>query len=460
MTVAKHVFFLGLGGIGMSALARHLHSLGHVVGGYDLTPSPLLDRLKAEGIWVGHSDAPDDLPPWAQHQGLTLVWTPAVPADFRLKRHFESRGIQALKRAELLGAITRDRPTLAVAGTHGKTTTSSWLADMLMAHPEGCHAFLGGIYAATGTNLLTRSGAAWHVVEADEFDRSFHQLHPTHAAVTNLDPDHLDVYGTEEAFREAFHTFGSQVTQTLIVPHDLPWPSQKSLERFAVVDLGEDVPEGVDHLATLSPETREVAFELHRNDPEKTCSFKAAPALAGRHNTANALVAAALASHANVEADVLAQRVAHFGGVKRRMEVHLDTPEATYIDDYAHHPSELDALLSAVRSRWPDRHVTMVFQPHLYSRTRDFGAEFAQVLGQVDRLFLLPIYPAREAPIPGVDAQWLFDNISSPDKHLVASDSIFTSLKACPVDVLVTAGAGDIDRLVPQAHQHMQDRRK
>ena len=229
MTVAKHVFFLGLGGIGMSALARHLHSLGHVVGGYDLTPSPLLDRLKEEGIWVGHSDDPDDLPAWARQETPTVVWTPAVPADFRLKRHFESRGIQALKRAELLGAITRNRPTLAVAGTHGKTTTSSWLADMLMAHPAGCHAFLGGIDAATGTNLLSRPGAEWHVVEADEFDRSFHQLHPTHAAVTNLDPDHLDVYGTEDAFREAFHMFGSQVTQTLIVPHDLPWPPKKPL---------------------------------------------------------------------------------------------------------------------------------------------------------------------------------------------------------------------------------------
>lgn len=460
MTVAQHVFFLGLGGIGMSALARHLHSLGHVVGGYDLTPSPLLDRLKEEGVWVGHSDDPDDLPDWARQKTPTLVWTPAVPADFKLKRHFESRGIPALKRAELLGAIARNRPTLAVAGTHGKTTTSSWLADMLMAHPAGCHAFLGGIDAATGTNLLSRPGAEWHVVEADEFDRSFHQLHPTHAAVTNLDPDHLDVYGTEEAFREAFHVFGTQVGQTLIVPHDLPWPHQKTLERFAVVDLGEDVPEGVDHLATLRPHAKSVTFELHRNNPDKICSFEAAPALAGRHNTANALVAAALASHAHVGADVLAHRVESFGGVKRRMEVHWDTPEATYIDDYAHHPSELEALLSAVRSRWPDRHVTMVFQPHLYSRTRDFGAEFARVLGQADRLFLLPIYPAREAPIPGVDAQWLFDNISSPDKHLVASDSIFTSLKACPVDVLVTAGAGDIDRLVPQALQHMQDRRK
>jgi len=460
MTLAKHVFFLGLGGIGMSALARHLHGLGHVVGGYDLTPSPLLDRLKAEGIWVGHSDDPNDLPPWACQGALTLIWTPAVPADFRLKRHFESRGVQALKRAELLGVITRNRPTLAVAGTHGKTTTSSWLADMLMAHPAGCHAFLGGIDAATGTNLLTQPGAEWHVVEADEFDRSFHQLHPTHAAVTNLDPDHLDVYGTEEAFQEAFHVFGTQVTRTLIVPHDLQWPTHRGLERFAVVDSHTDVPMGVDHLATVHPEAREVAFELHRNDPERTCSFRASPALAGKHNTANALVAAALASHANVGTELLAQRVTQFGGVKRRMEVHLDTPEATYIDDYAHHPSELDALLSAVRSRWPHRHVTMVFQPHLYSRTRDFGAEFAQVLGQVDRLFLLPIYPAREAPIPGVDAQWLFDNISSRDKHLVPSDSIFTSLKACPVDVLVTAGAGDIDRLVPQALQHMQDRRK
>ena len=460
MTVAKHVFFLGLGGIGMSALARHLHSLGHLVGGYDLTPSPLLNRLKSEGIWVGHSDDPDDLPSWARQETPTLVWTPAVPADFKLKRHFESRGIQALKRAELLGAITQNRPTLAVAGTHGKTTTSSWLADMLMAHPAGCHAFLGGIDTATGTNLLTRPCAEWHVVEADEFDRSFHQLHPTHAAITNLDPDHLDVYSTEDAFRKAFHVFGSQVTQTLIVPHDLPWPNPKKPERFAVVDLGEDAPEGVDHLATVSPETRSVSFELHRNNPDNTCWFEAAPALAGRHNTANALVAAALASHAHVGPDVLAQRVSDFGGVKRRMEVHLDTPKATHIDDYAHHPSELEALLAAVRSRWPDRHVTMVFQPHLYSRTRDFGAEFAQVLGRVDRLFLLPIYPAREVPIPGVDAQWLFDNISSPDKHLVASDSIFTSLKACPVDVLVTAGAGDIDRLVPQALQHMQDRRK
>ena len=196
------------------------------------------------------------------------MWTPAVPVDFKLKRHFESRGILALKRAELLGAITRDRPTLAVAGTHGKTTTSSWLADMLMAHPEGCHAFLGGIDAATGTNLLTRPGAAWHVVEADEFDRSFHQLHPTHAAVTNLDPDHLDVYGTEDAFREAFARLGPSdpdVDCAARPPLALP----ESLERFAVVDLGKDVPEGVDHLATLSPETREVAFELHRNDPRE-----------------------------------------------------------------------------------------------------------------------------------------------------------------------------------------------
>ena len=463
MTLAKHVFFLGLGGIGMSALARHLHRIGHVVGGYDLSPSPLLDRLRGEGIWVGHSENVDNLPEWTKpnvHEALTLVWTPAIPADFPLKRHFESQGIQAVKRAELLGAITQDHPTLAVAGTHGKTTTSSWLADMLMAQPAGCHAFLGGIDAASGTNMLTKPGAVWHVVEADEFDRSFHQLHPTHAAVTNMDPDHLDVFGTEEAFQEAFQIFGNQVTQTLILPHNLPWPTTKNLERFAVVGGGDDVPDRLDHLATVQAGARDVAFELHRNDPFRTCSFVAAPAMAGRHNTANALVAAALAYHANVGAEVLAQRVAHFGGVRRRMEVHLDTPEITYIDDYAHHPSELSALLSAIDSRWPNRHVTMVFQPHLYSRTRDFGVEFAKVLGQVDRLFLLPIYPAREAPIPGVDAQWLFDNISSPDKHLVASDSIFTSLKACPVDVLVTAGAGDIDRLVPQALQHMQDRRK
>ena len=467
----KHVFFLGLGGIGMSALARHLHAAGHIVGGYDLTPSPLLEALQQEGMTVTFSPESSDLPEWARNSGpeeMTVIWTPAVPRDLPLFAHFAKQGITPIKRAALLGAITANRPTLAVAGTHGKTTTSSWLAAMLAATPEGCHGFLGGVDSTTGTNYITRPNATWHVVEADEYDRSFHHLRPTHAAVTNLEPDHLDIYGTAEAFREAFEVFGSQVQQSLILPANLTWPEPHeggpALERFAVCDEGDSAPEGVNHLAVVSPRNGEVRFTLNANftsgpDQAQHVEFVSVPALPGRHNTANALVAAALAHKAGVPAETLGQVVSNFGGVRRRMDVHLDTPQGVYVDDYAHHPTELDALINAVRERWPGRELTLVFQPHLFSRTRDFGEEFARVLGRADRVFVLPIYPAREAPIPGVDAQWLFDNISGTHKHLSTSDSIFGDLKACSVDVLVTAGAGDIDRLVPQALQHMQDRR-
>lgn len=467
----KHVFFLGLGGIGMSALARHLHAAGHIVGGYDLTPSSLLDALQKEGMTVTHSPEPVDLPAWARESGceeMTVIWTPAVPRDLPLFTYFANMGITPIKRAALLGAITANRPTLAVAGTHGKTTTSSWLAAMLAATPDGCHGFLGGVDSTTGTNYITRPNAEWHVVEADEYDRSFHHLRPTHAAVTNLEPDHLDFYGTAEAFREAFEVFGSQIQQTLLLPANLTWSEPPGdgpvLERFAVCDEGEPVRDGVNHLAVVSPRNGEVRFTLGAHlppgsDPTQRVEFVATPSLAGRHNTANALVAAALAWHAGVPAETLAQVVSDFGGVRRRMDVHLDAPEGVYVDDYAHHPTELDALIDAVRERWPGRELTLVFQPHLFSRTRDFGMEFARALGRADRVFVLPIYPAREAPIPGVDAQWLFDNISGTHKHLSTSDSIFGDLKACSVDVLVTAGAGDIDRLVPQALQHMQDRR-
>ena len=224
--VSKHVFFLGLGGIGMSALARHLARHGHVVGGYDLTPSPLLDALQKEGMHVTHSPRPEDLPPVGEwdgrrtDRGLDPRHSPRLP----LAGPLCEAGITPVKRAALLGAITRGKPTLAVAGTHGKTTTSSWLAAMMNAGEEGCHAFLGGIDSRTGTNYLSRDGARWHVVEADEFDRSFHHLEPTCAAITNLEPDHLDIYGTSEAFREAFEQFGKQVTDTLLLPADLAWP--------------------------------------------------------------------------------------------------------------------------------------------------------------------------------------------------------------------------------------------
>lgn len=465
--MTKHVFFLGMGGIGMSALARHLHSLGHVVGGYDAQPSPLLDALQDEGLWVTLQDDPEVLPPWAREAGpdtLTVVYTPAMPAHLSHLLHFKAQGHVPMKRAQLLGQLTAQKPTLAVAGTHGKTTTSNWLAAMLWEMPDRCHAFLGGIDHSHGTNHLTSPSATWHVVEADEFDRSFHHLHPTHAAITTLDPDHLDVYGTSLALEEAFAQFGQQTREVLLLPMDLEWPHAKDgsgpkLERFALCEAGQAPPADADHLAVLHPEGTMVEFRIGFKEKDGGIHFHARPSMPGKHNAANALVAASLAHHAGASQEVIARVVSEFQGVHRRMDVHLDTPNAVYIDDYAHHPTELRALIDTVKGRWPRRHLTLVFQPHLYSRTRDFMQEFSEVLALADRVILLPIYPAREAPIPGVDAQWLFDNISTPHKQLCTSDSIFGSLKACPVDVLVTAGAGDIDRLVPKALQHMQGRR-
>ena len=450
----RHHFLLGIGGIGMSAIARHLRKMGHVVAGYDLTRSPLTEALEREGMAVVHDDDLNALPDWVMTlppSEMSVVWTPAVPRQLGLLQALEGRGHALVKRAAMLGTITQGRPTLAVAGTHGKTTTSSMLAAMFREHIQPCHAFLGGIDALTQSNYLTAPNAHWHVVEADEFDRSFHHLHPTHAAITTVDPDHLDVYDQKEALLAAFVQFGSQVSDTLLLPEGLPWPAVDGpqIRRFEVVQAGTK-SEATYH-AILQPDAQTATFCLAENPP-----FKAKVSLPGKHNVANALVAAALAHCAGLTPSAIAKGMEHFQGVHRRFDVHLDSQTKVYVDDYAHHPTELQALIDAVKARWPHRHITLVFQPHLYSRTRDFMAEFAQALGSVDQVWLLPIYPAREQPIPGVDAQWLFENISGNQKKLVSSKSIFDSLKACPVDVLVTAGAGDIDRLVPDLLQHLQ----
>ena len=449
----------------MSALARHLAAQGHVVAGYDLTPSPLISQLVDEGIAVSHSANPADLPEWAQTYGpdeITVVWTPAVPLQFELCKAFTARGIRLVKRSEMLGSLTSNHPTLAVAGTHGKTTTSTWLAHIMNQTPEGCHAFLGGIDTKTGSNYLSQPHATWHVVEADEFDRSFHHLHPTFAAITNIEPDHLDIYVSENAFQQAFVQFGSQVQHTLLLPQGMAWPEEdfSILERFAVLRKGEDIPHDATHVAIVSVDQTPVTFQLARkgNPASPAITFEAHPSMPGIHNTANALVAAALALHAGADKEALIAGIESFEGVQRRLDVHLDTTTAVYVDDYAHHPTELKALIQTARQKWPGRSISIVFQPHLYSRTRDFLNEFALALASADQVFLLPIYPAREEPIPGVDAQWLFDNISSTAKHLSTSESIFGDLKACSVDVLISAGAGDIDRLVPKFLEHMQNR--
>ena len=450
----RHHFLLGIGGIGMSAIARHLHQMGHVVAGYDLTRSHLTKALEQEGMTVVYEDDLHSLPGWVMTlppSDMSVVWTPAVPRQLGLLQALERRGHTLVKRASMLGSITAGTPSLAVAGTHGKTTTSSMLAAMFREHTQPCYAFLGGIDALTKSNYLTAPNAHWHVVEADEFDRSFHHLHPTHAAIITVDPDHLDVYDQKEALLEAFVQFGRQVSETLLLPQGLKWPAMDGPEvrRFEVVN--EEADSEATYHAILRPDAQTTTFCLAESPP-----FEAKVSLPGKHNVANALVAASLAHCAGIDPLAIAQGVANFQGVHRRFDVHLDNKSNVYVDDYAHHPTELQALIDTVKARWPQRHITLVFQPHLYSRTRDFMAEFAQALGSVDRVLLLPIYPARELPIPGVDAQWLFENISGNQKKLVSSKSIFDSLKACPVDVLVTAGAGDIDCLVPEVLLHLQ----
>lgn len=447
---ARRVYFLGIGGIGMSAIARYLHHRGCEVAGYDKTPSPLIDDLVAEGMAVTFDERVDALPAWDwRSPEVAVVWTPAIPADMGQRVWLEQAGIRCWKRSEVLGMITRNRPTLAVAGTHGKTTTSSLLAHLLEGMPGGCDAFLGGIAAAHRSNLYLGDAPRWTVVEADEFDRSFLQLTPTHAAITSVDPDHLDIYGDAGSFVAGFQAFAGQTQQKLLVHARVPgtWRG----ERYGV-DAGEGA--GLRHAAIRHRVVDGMSHFDLRIDGAEVVTGATFP-LPGTHNLENAVAASTLAWWAGLEADVLKERLASFPGVLRRFQYILRTPTCVYIDDYAHHPVELERTIEAARAAHPGRHLTGIFQPHLYSRTRDHLTEFARVLDRLDRAILLPIYPARELPISGIDSQCLFDKMQLADKEIIAPHQIFESVENRPVDVLLTLGAGDIDRWVQPIANHL-----
>lgn len=431
------VFFLGIGGIGMSALARYLRTEGWDVAGYDRTASPLTEALLSEGIAVSHDPGAEAFPEGWDVERTLLVYTPAVPRDLALRAHLEARGTLH-KRSVLLGAITRNRPTLAVAGTHGKTTTTTLLAHLLA---DRCNAFLGGLAAGSGSNLHLTPEAAWTVVEADEFDRSFLQLHPTHAAVTSLDPDHLDIYGDAAQFVAGFQSFTNQIQHSLLLHHTL---DQRVHPSVPVTTYGIDAGDlRATRVKRDGPQTR---FTLVR--PEGAELADLLLPMPGMHNLENAVAACGLALRAGLDPNELRTRLATFPGVHRRFQYQLLGPETVYIDDYAHHPEELRCAIEAARSAHPGKALTGIFQPHLFSRTRDHLDGFAEVLSSLDALILMPIYPAREEPIPGVDSQSLFDKISGPVKELAPAERIFDCLKGMPCDVVLTLGAGDIDRLV------------
>lgn len=444
------IYFVGIGGIGMSALARYFNHSGWRVAGYDRTPSPLTAALEAEGIAVHYEDSVDRIPEAFRNRAETrVIYTPAVPADHAELCWFRTQGFEVLKRSQMLGLLGEGRRVMAVAGTHGKTTTTTMVAHFnAVAAGEGS-AFLGGISKNFDSNLVLGTGARM-AVEADEFDRSFLQLHPQAAVITSVDPDHLDIYGTYEAVREAFAQFASQVVPggTLILKHGVSLPLERDdIRRYTyhVTDSGADF-----HAENLSVDgggyyTFDLVFPDRRIDG---CRL----GIPGLVNVENCVAAAALVwSEGFVSDERMREAIATFRGVQRRFDFWVNDPAVPggtiYMDDYAHHPAELRAMLASVRKMFPTRELTAVFQPHLYTRTRDFAAEFAEALSLADRVWLLPIYPARELPIPGVASEMILEGIASPQKKLITKEQLLTEVGTLATGgVLVTVGAGDIDR--------------
>ena len=442
----RHIYFIGIGGIGMSAIARYYNAKGYKVSGYDKTPSPLTLALEEEGIDVHYEDniayVPQDI------ESTLVVYTPAIPKDMGELVHVQEKGYRVIKRSKMLGEISRGQRCMAVAGTHGKTTTSTLVSHLFMASGEGCSAFLGGISKNYNSNLLI-SGNDVVVAEADEFDRSFLQLFPEIAVITSMDADHLDIYGDEAHIVEAFKAFASQVSGTVIARHGLDITVKDTAAKVMTYSFGN--PD-----ADFWAEPLERGhFNLHwPGGVIEDCVV----GIPGWVNVENATAAAAIALTYGLKPAAVKEALASFAGVKRRFDMQVKTEKCVYIDDYAHHPREISAALSSIRESYPDMKMTAVFQPHLYTRTRDFAPEFAHALSGADKLILLDIYPAREEPIPGVTSEIIFNDVTAPEKVLLKRAELMDYLKDEPVELLVTIGAGDIDRFVGPIGELLKER--
>ena len=446
-----HIYFIGAGGIGMAALERYFLSRDIAVAGYDRTPSALTEALTEEGVKITFGGEPEEIPADFRNPATTLVvYTPAVPESLPLFRWFREGGFTIMKRARLLGEVTRTSKALCFAGTHGKTTTSSMAAHLLHSSAAGCNAFLGGVLRNYGTNFLLSATSPWSVIEADEYDRSFHHLRPHIAVITSTDPDHLDIYGTEEAYLESFAHFTELIQPGghLIVHTGLslrPRPAEGvSLHTYSR-DAGDF------HATDIVRKDGRITFTFVTPDSSITGIELGVPVEINIENAIAALAAVYLTGELTPE--MARSAMASFMGPKRRFEYHLreDGPQGrAIIDDYAHHPDELKASISSVKALYPGRHLTVAFQPHLYSRTRDFAPQFAEALSLADSVILLDIYPARELPIPGVTSKIIFDEIKCADKMMIDKKSLTDTLKSRNFDILLTAGAGDIADMLPQ----------
>ncbi|WP_443938154.1 UDP-N-acetylmuramate--L-alanine ligase [Pedobacter sp. MW01-1-1] len=440
----NRVYFVGIGGIGMSALARYFAKRGCVVCGYDKTNTKLTTALEQEGILISYLDEAAALPCafLDNHDDTLVVYTPAIPKDSKILNHFLDKGFSIKKRSEVLGIISKGMFCVAVAGTHGKTTTSSIVAHVLKDTGYDCTAFLGGITSNYNSNVLFGKNNVV-VVEADEYDRSFLTLHPDIAVVTSMDADHLDIYGDKSHLEDSFQLFTKQLKAggTLFAHEGLPLENSIS---YAVSETAAAKAENI--------RVEDSKFVFDYTDQQQTIK-NIGFMLPGKHNVTNATVAIAIALKLGIDADKVKQAIESFKGVKRRFEYIVQNQNHIYIDDYAHHPEELRACFDAVRQLYPTKKLTVVFQPHLFTRTRDFVEGFAEVLNTVDELFLLEIYPARELPIAGINAKFLLDKIALEAKNIYSKEAVLKHIEKEQPELLLTVGAGDIDTLIDPLKQ-------
>lgn len=434
----KKIFFIGIGGIGMSALARYFKSLGKEVSGYDKTPTTLTDELEKEGISIFYEDMESNYPVDTD----LVIYTPAIPANHSGLRFYKNGNYELRKRSEVLGLISADKFTIAIAGSHGKTTVSSMVAHLLTHSGFGCSAFLGGIAVNYQSNYLQGNNDVV-VIEADEFDRSFHRLVPDMAVITAVDTDHLDIYGSKEKIDEAFIQFTEKISE----------------EGFLVMKAGQSINYSL-------PVLDKAFYALHSTDADVYCSkywvvdggylfnvnyfgteIKGLRLnIGGFHNIENAIAAICIAKELKITDSHIKEALVTFKGIKRRFEKVFENQTATFIDDYAHHPEEIRVFIQSVRELYPKRKITAIFQPHLFTRTRDLATEFAEQLSHADEVVLLDIYPARELPIEGVTSQLIFDQLTCNQKSLITKSELIDFVKRNKTDVLLTIGAGDIDK--------------
>lgn len=451
----KAVYFVGAGGIGMSAIARYFISKGQVVAGYDKTPSDLTRQLEKEGMLIHYEENVDEIPHACKNPASCLIiYTPAIPEEHQELQYFRKNGFEIQKRAQVLGTLTRQHKGLCVAGTHGKTTTSTMCAHIMHQSHLDCNAFLGGISKNYGTNYIL-SDSDYVVIEADEFDRSFHWLRPWMTVITSTDPDHLDIYGTKEAYLESFRHYTELIQPggALIIHRDLEMQEhlQEGVTRYDYA-----LKEGDFHAENICIEDGEITFDFI-SPIESVPNIKLGQPVP--INIENGVASMAMAQLAGCTAEELRYGMRTYGGVDRRFDFKIKNDKMVLLSDYAHHPKEIYQSAKSIRELYKNRKITAIFQPHLYTRTRDFYQDFAEALSQLDEVILTEIYPAREQPIEGVTSELIYNNLRpGVEKQIIHKDEVLDFVKSRDFDVLIVLGAGDLDNQVPQITKILQDR--